>query len=281
MATDGRGILIGNPLYFEAYPIEQALRLMKEFGFEGVEICHSHIAMCKTPELLGQFAEHVASLGLPLVRSNVCAADYHVPLRSKQDSTGIIEGLKRDVDIAASLGVRQLMTWEGRKPEGATKKDIHGWIFDETLRIFREAVEYASGKGISISVEIHPFTLGIDIDFAAKLCDGLPADSFGIVYDCCHFAVGDPEGYIEAISKLGSRIKHVHFADSDKRSSELHFPPGKGEVDLSGIVKALRGIDFDGTMMLDVYLYPLPEEACRIGVPYMKQVMKDLGLRKA
>ena len=122
-------------------------------------------------------------------------------------------------------------------------------------------------------------TLGIDLDFMIKLCDSLDSKYFGVTYDCCHFAIGLPDGYIDAILKLGKRIKHLHFSDSDKKSSELHFPPGKGCLDLPGIVKALKQVNFKGTAMLDVWLYPMPEEGSRIGIPYLHKVMKNLGIK--
>ena len=90
--------------------------------------------------------------------------------------------------------------------------------------------------------------------------------------------MGLPDGYLGAIARLGKRIGHVHFYDSDKISSELHFPPGTGCLDLQGIEQALKEVGFDGTMMLDLWLYPLPEYGTEIGVPYVRDVIQRLGL---
>jgi len=70
----------------------------------------------------------------------------------------------------------------------------------------------------------------------------------------------------------------VHFSDSDKVSSELHFAPGTGCLDLDGIVNALKQVGFHGTVMLDLWLYPLPEQGSRIGIPYVAMALKTLGL---
>ena len=93
--------------------------------------------------------------------------------------------------------------------------------------------------------------------------------------DPCHFGVGSPDSYLAAIGKPGSRIKCVHFSDSDKISSELHFPPGKGCLDLDGILNELKGIDFRGSWMVDYWLYPLPEEAARSGLAFLREALKD------
>jgi sugar phosphate isomerase/epimerase len=271
---------IGNPMIFHHYPLEQALKLAASFGHRQLEIWPPQIALCRTDALRRQFMEYTASLGLSLVRLNAAAADYFGTLKSRRGNQAIVAGLKRDIDLAHSLGMKQLLTWEGRRPAGAKRGDIHGWILQETTKIFRDAVDYGETKGVSLSVEVHPFTLGIDLDFLIALCDGVGSEVFGVTYDCCHFGVGLPDGYIQAIAKLGSRIKHVHFSDSDKVSSELHLAIGKGCLDLDGIVAALKEINFKGTMMLDLWLYPLPEEGTKTSLPYLRKAMQTLGLKE-
>jgi sugar phosphate isomerase/epimerase len=277
-------MLIGNPMIFRQYHLEKALRLMAQLGYEGIELWPPQIAMCKTDVLRAQLMDYVQSLGLTPVRLNAADADYFMPLQSKhrvdEDKTRILQGLKHDVDVTFALGMKQLLTWEGRTPANATRDDINGWIFDATAAILSEALDYAIGRGVSLSVEVHPFTLGIDIEWMGRLCDRLDANHFGVTYDCCHFGVGLPDRYIAAIRHLAHRIKHVHFSDSDKHSSELHFAPGAGCLDLEGIVRALKAIQFKGTLMLDLWLYPLPEEGSRIGVPYLRRVIQELNIER-
>ena len=113
-------------------------------------------------------------------------------------------------------------------------------ILDDTVQLLQQASGYAAERNIDVLIEVHPFTLGINLDFAVLLCDRIDMPNFGIAYDSCHFAVGLPDGYVDAIRALDHRIKHVHFSDSDKRSSELHFPPGRGCLDMDAIVQALH-----------------------------------------
>ena len=273
-------MLIGNPMIFREWPLEDALRKMVSFGYHNLELWPPQIAACRTDGLRREFAEYCAGLGLALVRLNAAGAGYFGPLQSTQDSAQILDGLKRDIAVARSLGMQQLLTWEGRAPAGAGPADIHGWILDETVGIFREAVAYGHARGVSLSVEVHPFTLGMDLTFLRRLFERVGSEDFGVTYDCCHFGVGQPEGYAAAISALGQRLKHVHFCDSDQVTSELHFPPGRGSLDLDAIVQALQGIYFKGSMMLDLWLYPLPDEGSRVGLPYVREVMRTLGLQE-
>ena len=269
-------MIIGNPMVFMQLPIEDALERMRELGYEGIEVCFGAIQDCKTDALKQQFNERVHALGMTLIRYNTADADYFTPLTGREDGPRIVKGLRQDIDTTAALGIRQLLTWEGRPPPDTTRDEIYGWVLDATTRLFEDAIDYARPKNVELSVEVHPFTMGIDPEFLAKLCDRLDPDYFNVTYDCCHFGVGLPKGYIEAIHTLGHRIRHIHFSDSDTQSSELHFAPGTGCLDLPGIVRALQEIRFQGTCMLDLWLYPFPVEGSRIGVPYLRRVMNDL-----
>ena len=268
--------IIGNPLGFFHDPLETTLPLMAELGYDQIEICHSQISDFRTPELRGQFREYVESLGMKLIGSNVPDSTYFQTLNSSDDVKVALAGIQRDVDISVDLGVEYLITFEGRVPTGATQKIIFGRVLNDTVELMRQASSYAAERGIEIQIEVHPFTLGTNLDFAVQLFDRVDMDNFGFVYDSCHFAVALPNGYIDAIGTLGHRIKNVHFSDSDKRSSELHFPPGRGCLNMEGIVAALKKIGFSRYWMLDLYLYPLPAWASREGIPYTRKVLEAM-----
>lgn len=267
--------IIGNPLGYCHDPLEATLPLMAELGYDHIEICHSQIADCKTPELRRQFSEYIDSLGMKLVGSNVPDSAYFQTLHSSEDVKVALAGIQRDLDIAVDLGVQYLITYEGRIPSGATEELIFGRILDDTVQLLQQATAYAAERNIDVLIEVHPFTLGINLDFAVLLCDRIDMPNFGIAYDSCHFAVGLPDGYVDAIRALDHRIKHVHFSDSDKRSSELHFPPGRGCLDMDAIVQALKDIKFSGCWMLDLYLYPLPIHGSREGLAYMRKFLSE------
>lgn len=267
-------MIIGNPMIFRQYPLDRAIRTLPEFGYQGVELWAPQIAICKTDLLRRQLADFVQSLGLTLTGVNAADADYFSALSAPTDVEAILAGLKRDIDLVHTLGADYLLTWEGRKPAGATAGERFGWVLDTTVELFRTAVTYAQSKEVQLLIEVHPYTLGIDLDFLTRLCDRVDSDAFGVTYDCCHFGVGLPDSYIDAIYRLDHRIKHLHFSDSDKQSSELHFAPGTGVLDLDGMITALKAIHFQGPVMLDLWLYPFPEEGSRTGVAYLQDKLQ-------
>ena len=271
-------MIIGNPDMFPELQIEDALERMKSLGFDGVEISSPMIDACTTTGLKRQFSAYVTSLGLKLVRLNTAGAEYFSPLSHPGEIGRILDGLKRDLDIAEIFGVRQLTTWEGRAHTGSSSADVNGWVLDATTRLFEQAVDYARPRDIQISVEPDPKTLGMDAQWLKKLCDRLDQRMFNVTFDCAHFGVGLPDEYARAVQTLGNSIGHLDFCDSDMETMDLHLAPGTGNMDLDSVVQALRDAFFRGSCKLDLYGCLLPIEGARTGVPHLRNVMDVLGV---
>lgn len=265
--------IIGNPLGYTQDPVEYTLKGMADVGYDQIELCHCQIPEFKTPELRKQLSEYIDSLGMKLVGSNVPDSPYFQTLNSSDDVKVALAGLQRDLDIAVDLGVEYLITFEGRVPAGATEELIFGRLLDDTVGLLKAGAAYAAERNIDLLIEVHPFTVGINLEFLTQLCDRIDMKSFGVAYDPCHFAVGLPNGYVDAIKTLGPRIKLLHWCDGDKRSSELHFPPGRGCLDMDAMLKAIEEIHFSGPWMLDLYGYPLPVWGSREGLASMRKML--------
>jgi sugar phosphate isomerase/epimerase len=114
--------------------------------------------------------------------------------------------------------------------------------------------------------------------FLISLCDSLPVEWFGITFDFCHYGVGRPHDYVEAVRALGHRIRHIHFSDSDLESSELHFAVGDGRMDIDRLLNTFKEIGYSGTLTVDLYGHPTPSHAARRMVPHVKRACDLLGI---
>ena len=264
-------------MIFRHLSLEAGIRKVLEMGFDQIEVWRGHMVDFATRHLRHQLRDFVASLGSTIVGLNCCDFPYFQSLTGPDDLEPALDGFRGDIDTAADLDAGYICNFEGRVPPGATAAEIDGPVFAATRDLFASACAYGADRGVGVLIEVHPFTLGTNLDWLCRLCDAVDARNLGIIYDPCHFGVGLPHGYLEAIGKLGSRIKCVHFSDSDKESSELHFPPGKGCLDLQGILDELKRIDFRGSWMVDPWLYPLPEEAARLGLQFLRRELADFS----
>ncbi len=235
-------MVIGNPMIFRQLPLEMALRKMVELGYDALELWPPQIGECRTPELRRRLAEHVASLGLKLVRLNAADPDYFKVLGSPADVPAVLAGLKADIDAAAELGMSQLLTYEGRRPADCQPgRNLRlGARRDRSASSNRRSATPAPKASASRSRSIPSRSASTWIG-SSRCATGSIRPDFGVVYDCCHFGVGLPKGYVDAIRRLGHRIHHVHFSDSDRVSSEVHYAPGTGCLDLLGHCRRPEG----------------------------------------
>lgn len=270
--------LCGNSITFQDYTAEEACQRLAAAGCNAVEMWPPHLAGCRTPALLKQFREFAAELGLALWGYNAVGADYFQPFGSTANYSRTLGGLKADVDHALELGVHDVMVWEGVRPPDSDIPDAD--LLAVLVELFTEAIDYARPKGVRFTAEPHPFTLGMDNDFMKQLCDQLDRAHFGVLFDFCHYGVGQPATYVDAIYDLGARIEHLHYSDTDGFTSELHYPPGKGALDLAGMNQALKEIGFAGTSTLDMYGYPVPEQGYLWGLPVYREALIEIGIAR-
>jgi sugar phosphate isomerase/epimerase len=271
-------MIIAGSIAFNDYPLEDALMRIRACGFDGVEMWQPHLAKCRTPALLERFRAEAQDLGLELFGLNVIGFDWFRPFGTEDELAATRRQLQSDIDYAAALGVQDVMIWEGVRPERAGRNILEQHCLPRLLAVLGDALAYAERRGINILCEPHPFTVGIEDWFAMELYDRLAAPNFGFIYDCCHYGVGRRGDYTRAIANLHHRIRHVHFADSDMKTSELHFPPGEGALDLDAVVAALAAIGYRGTISLDLYGWPMPERGAAIGIPHLRKVIDRLHL---
>ena len=272
-------IMWGSSITFEDYPLEEALRVMQESGFTRVEMWKGHLKRCKTERLRQAFVKYAReSLGLEMGPLNAVGEPYYRPFGTDQELQATLEGLKADLELALSLGVRDVLIWEGVRPSGRTDQECEQQLLPRLIELFRAATKLAEPHQARFLVEPHPFTVGMNDRFLLKLFDTLDSPHFGVLYDCCHFGVGQPKDYVGAIHRLGRRIRHIHYSDSDQLTSELHYAPNTGCLDLEAILKAFKAIAYDGTLTLDLYGNPTPAHAARQCAAEVRRACELLGV---
>lgn len=268
----------GSTITLDDYPVEDAMRIFRDAGFTSVEMWVHHLKRAKTDELRQKFAAWAKGIGLGMGGLNVVGEDYFRPFGTDQEVEHTLAMLKSDMHFAKALGTRDVLVWEGRAPAGTTESHWIDRLLPRLVELFRAAIEYAKPHGMRFLVEPHPFTVGMSDAFLIRLCDALDPAHFGVTFDFCHYGVGRRNDYVDAVYALGHRIRHIHFSDSDQQTSELHFPVGRGRMNVPKILDAFREIRYDGTMTLDLYGYPTPVEALAWSVPRMREALEYLGI---
>jgi sugar phosphate isomerase/epimerase len=258
--------------------LEEALQHFRSAGFDSLEMWKHHLKRCKTAGLRQKFVAYAKGQGITMAGFNAVGEDYFNPFGTDEQLERTLDGLKADAEFTKDLGSRDLLIWEGRAPNGTTEADWTNRLLPRVIELLRCAIQFTKPLNIRILVEPHPFTVGMSDQFLMRLCDALDQDFFGVTYDFCHYGVGRPKDYVQAIRNLAHRIRHIHFSDTDQKTSELHFPPGAGKLNLQAMLEAFKETGYSGTMTLDLYGYPMPVRELAPSLARMREACEVLGI---
>jgi len=244
--------------------IEVAAATVKELGFEGMEVHGNQIG----PGMPGVpvFEAHAAAVGDVVRRSGLVVSTLNVVGDSTFDPFGgpaalatTIEGLAAHMRWAAAMGAPRVLIWEGRV---ARREDVGAAC--GTLAQAIEAAGRRSGltKPPPVSCELHPFTFALKFRALPELAKALRSVGAGICLDFCHFGVALGRDLVDYLDDdVVEAIDHIHYSDTDIKSSELHFPPGEGVLDLDAIAARVRGKPIAASW--DLFGWPGPRYAVR------------------
>jgi sugar phosphate isomerase/epimerase len=257
---------------YENRSLEEICRLARDAGFDSIEISRfPFYKQLTTTGLRRAFAAWMKAQ-----RLGMFGFDAWVDVQPYTARSATLEQFKDAIDFAADLDLGLIITHDGwRSLIGHRRRSQ---CLPILVRYFKRLADLAVQRGLDVVIEPHPDTLSMDTSFAVDLVDAVHRENVGLLYDSCHYGVGHPHSYIRAIEKLGSRIRHVHLADGDRRTYALHLPLGDGELDLKGIVQALREIRYRGTITNDLYNYPLIEDGARRSCARLREAESELQI---
>jgi sugar phosphate isomerase/epimerase len=120
------------------------------------------------------------------------------------------------------------------------------------IKSLREIVSYAHKYEIQVMLENVPLSNGIhNLDEFKYIIDSVP--SLFVHLDIPHaFTSGGMKSVIGYINTFKNKIIHVHWHDNHGNRDE-HLPVGAGLIDHQKTLKALRSIDYDRTITLEVF----------------------------
>jgi sugar phosphate isomerase/epimerase len=172
-----------------------------------------------------------------------------------------VAALARELRLAAALGAARVLCWDGRleRPDEAPAAPAR-------LAAVIEAARRATGltDPPEVSVELHPFTFALAHGLVAETAAALREAGAGICLDFCHFGVALGPTFADRLDReVLASVNHVHLADSDCRSSELHLPLGEGVLDVDALADLFVGRAV--ALAWDLFSWPLPRAGLRAG----------------
>jgi len=238
---------------YKAGPLTEAvIRRFADAGVESIELCDLHPGFdFGDPGLRRLVAGALQATGLHL-------NSIHIHLRNRESwcDLATLDAERRErslamhreaVDMAAALGGCILVTHDIVIPDpgvedSSRKRDVF-------LKNLGQIAEYAAPRDVRIALENTGLGYTREPDRLAGLIEDLGAANVGAVIDTGHRNLcGDP---VEALRVVGNHLISLHLHDNHGEEDE-HLLPGRGVIDWSGVVQALRDVDYDGVFMYEL-----------------------------
>ena len=239
----------------------------KPFKIKNNRIRQSIMGWCFNPMPTMELAKHCKEIGLvamegidskhyPAVRElglkiSLVSGGHgfkNGPCNPKNTDT-VINSLKKGIDLAAEIGTKSVITFTGM-----TYKDMDpDKAADLCVETWKKVMPHAEKKGITLVLEHlnsrddshpmkgHPGYFGDDVDFCAKLVNGVGSKNFKLLFDVYHVQVMNGD-VIRRIKQYKDIIGHYHTAGCPGRgeideTQEINYPP---------ILKAILETGYEG-----------------------------------
>ncbi len=249
----------------------EKLRNLERYGFDGVELNGGQLNDAEG------FAERRAALkDSPVKASSICggcpAELVHPDRRHRQ---ACADALKRHLDYSADLGavgpitvpifnsndrVPDLSPWKGR---AELEREL-------LLAMLRDLAPHAEQTGTAILLEplnrYESNSLARQED-GASVVRTLNSRGVRLMSDTFHMHI-EEVNMPATIRACGDTIGHVHLADNTRKE------PGSGDIDFTGIFRALHEAGFTGYMAFECGLTGPAEDALPRSASFLRDCIQ-------
>lgn len=184
-----------------------------------------------------------------------------------------VEHTKRCLTLARELGAACITT----EPGGPVEP---GASWSQALALFVEEIkpvaEHAENEGVLLLVEPEPGLLLETMDQFLEFRRHIDSPAVGLNFDIGHaFCVGDEPS--TTIPRLAEHIRHIHLEDIAITRVHQHLVPGDGAIDFAATLRAIRSIDYQGWVTIELYPYiENPDDAAYRARQYILSLLANL-----
>lgn len=215
-------------------------------GLEGTELTSYYFPNPVTAEYLLGLRQQCFRLGLDVSGTAVGNDFAHRPgdTRTKQ-----IEGLKRWIEHAATLGAPVIRIFAGHQQKEVSAEETHELI----VSAIQECCEYAGQHGVHLALENHGGPTAT-ADGLLSLVKAVDSPWFGVNLDTGNFHSDDIYGELERCAPYALNVQVKVVVSGPDRKKE--------PTDFERLAKILRGANYRGYVVLEYEEAGDPREEC-------------------
>lgn len=257
---DPVGVTSVKNLFYRSYgDVERAISEIARLGYSGFEVFDGNLMEYEGS--LDRFRTLTEREGIDLVAVYSGGNFVFNDILAEE-----LWRIRRAAGIAGQLGARFLVVGGGaQRAQGTTDDD-----YAALASVLDEIVDIAQEEGLDAVFHPHLTTIVETPQQVARVLEG---SRIGLCADTAHLAAGggDPA---QMIRDHSDRLRYVHLKDLTREPFGF-MPLGRGDLDMTEIVRALGDVGYDGWVTVELDSYGgQPSEAARIS----RQFLTDVGL---
>ncbi len=252
------------------------IRMTKEIGFDTIDIFTDPLDIdIRERRLIKNECDRV---GLPIV--SICCVAVGLIDFNPSVQRFHLERSKAYLDLAYEYEAKNVLLvlgeyiWEQQVIPPAEQ-------WKTAVQNLRELGEYAAKLGVQIALELEPFKLSLlnNVASMTRFIDDVNHPAVRANIDISHLQLSNTRP--EEVAKLRGKAIHVHLSDCD---GKVHgdLPPGRGVVDFPPYLKAIKDLNLDGAISIELEYSPEPDRIVdwvREAYTATDRLMRQAGLR--
>ena len=271
------------------YGVEEAIRITKEAGFEGIDY-----AMCDAA-YGDDYKAHAEKINNACKKYGIPVVQLHGPipkyqLHETEARADFMKKAERAIEFAGLIGSKNCVLHPMRVAKGTHEEQLA-----INLGEYSPLIPLAEKAGIKIAIEnmcsfkVNEFGEPVkhvckSAEEHAKYIDAFNSDAVTACFDTGHAAASSEE-ICEFVRVLGGkRLTALHVHDNDCMR-DLHTIPYNHSIKFDPFLTALADIDYQGDFTFECiyYIRNIPEALWIPALKYMAEVaryMRDEVLRR-
>lgn len=252
------------------YSIQEAMRLTKQIGFDGIEIAarEPHLSPTTSAARIKEMRSVADGLGLeiPVIAGYVGGFST----ASDKDCEQAFSDFRRILEASVTLGADLIRVGAGG-PNAFLARDYH---YEKAAFWLKKCAVAASEHGKRIVLEIHNVSLAETVESSLRIVNLVGEPNIGLIHDAGNMYITDTDYGRDSVIGLGERMFHVHVKD-EKRVAEVGTPGtfvnrtkhgeekflqcrlGEGEADHQPLFDALKETGYSGWLTMECHA-PFP-----------------------
>ncbi len=157
------------------------------------------------------------------------------------------EFMRHCIDTAQTLKSDCVSVWSGRLLDDVS----YDVAMDRLVASLEPVLDYAAEREVTIGFEPEPGMLIDTMEKFDELQQRVAATNFRLTLDIGHLHCQGETPIADFIRTYGKKIVNIHLEDM-KAGVHEHLPFGQGEIDFPPIFQALKEIDYQGCINVEL-----------------------------